>query len=740
MIAMAHAPMPDPADAPTPGSEGEPALPRTAGATDELDDLVGMAARLLDAPFAMITLAEDECFRIAAQRGFDGITTIPREQAICRVIGPHAPLLQVADARTDPRFRDDALVLREDGVRFYLGAALLDANGRALGVLGIGDRVPRAAVDSAALTGLQQLARIAARQLEQRRAQHHQHIAERLARGDYRAVIGADTNGLVSHAITAASELFDHGVAVGSPVAALFPADLQRDADGLPDWLAAPLRGSADSAGMPETRDLRVATREGGTRTLEAARCSWLAGEQRGIGLLLRDVTERRMLRARQQRMAHKDDLTGLSRRAAFLSTLSALLAQGAHPLGVALVGLDSFRTINDTLGHTIGDAVLQVVAARLQAALPADAQLARFGGDEFALLFPHTDGEALDAQLRTVLLDLARPCRVDQHMVHIEASVGAAMADATAGSDELIARADLAMQRAKHNGGRQLRYFEPGMRTEALDRRQLDLELRRACRDEEFELHYQPQVCLSTGMPTGAEALLRWRHPQRGLLAPDKFIDALALSSVGPTVGRWILERACQDAATWPIVEGRRLAVGVNLFPVQLNHERLPGEVEHALNRSGLAAAHLELELTEKIALRDDDGSAADALAALRTRGIRVAYDDFGTGYASLSVLRRLPVDRLKIDRSFVRDVLENRGDAAIVRSILLIARNFDLRVIAEGVETPEQAELLHGLGCQEAQGYLYSPALPPREFARWLSARMRSATLQQMAVGGHA
>jgi len=419
---------------------------------------------------------------------------------------------------------------------------------------------------------------------------------------------------------------------------------------------------------------------------------------------------------------------------------LTALLAEGAHPLGVALIGLDSFRTINDTLGHTIGDAVLQVVAARLQSGLPAGAQLARFGGDEFALLYPRTDGEAIDCQLRTVLLDLARPCQVDQHLVHIEASVGAAMAEATAGSDELIARADLAMQRAKRNGGRQLRYFEPGMRTEALDRRQLDLELRRACRDDEFELHYQPQVCLSTGVPTGAEALLRWRHPQRGLLTPDKFIDALGQSSVGPAVGRWILERACQDAATWPIVDGRRLAVGVNLFPVQLDHERLPNEVEHALNRSGLTAAHLELELTEKIALGDDDGSAADALAALRARGIRVAYDDFGTGYASLSILRRLPVDRVKIDRSFVRDILANRGDAAIVRSILLIARNFDLRVIAEGVETPEQAELLHGLGCQEAQGYLYSPALPPREFSRWLAARLRSASLQQMSVAGHA
>ncbi|MFC7301810.1 putative bifunctional diguanylate cyclase/phosphodiesterase [Cognatiluteimonas weifangensis] len=732
---MAHATMPDSDHAPSPPGTA----PDAAQAADELDDLVGMAARLLDTPFASIAIADGAHFRIAAQRGLEGVAAIPREHAICRALGPRTPLLQVGDARADARFRNDALVLREDGIRFYLGAALLDARGRTLGVLNVADRQARTEVDDGTLAGIRQLARIAARLVEQRLLQRSQRIAERLAHDDYRAVIVADADGVVCHANAAAAELFDGTIAAGAALASLFPDDLQRDADGLPDWLRAPLHPGV-GAGMPETRDLRIATRDGGVRTLEATRLPWHADEQRGMALLLHDVTGQRMLRARQARMASKDELTGLSRRTAFLSALSALLAGGAHPLGVALVGLDSFRTINDTLGHTIGDAVLQVVAARLQAGLPAGAQLARFGGDEFALLYPQTDGEAIDAQLRAVLLELARPCQVDQHMVHIEASVGAAMADATAGSDELIARADLAMQRAKRNGGRQLCYFEPGMRTEALDRRQLDLELRRACRDEEFELHYQPQVCLSTGMPTGAEALLRWRHPQRGLLAPDKFIDALAQSSVGPAVGRWILERACQDAATWPIVDGRRLAVGVNLFPVQLDHERLPNEVEHALTRSGLTAAHLELELTEKIALGDDDGSAADALAALRARGIRVAYDDFGTGYASLSILRRLPVDRVKIDRSFVRDILANRGDAAIVRSILLIARNFDLRVIAEGVETREQAELLHGLGCQEAQGYLYSPALPPREFARWLAARLRSASLQQMSVAGHA
>jgi EAL domain-containing protein (putative c-di-GMP-specific phosphodiesterase class I) len=259
-------------------------------------------------------------------------------------------------------------------------------------------------------------------------------------------------------------------------------------------------------------------------------------------------------------------------------------------------------------------------------------------------------------------------------------------------------------------------------MRTEAIDRRKLDLELRRAERDGEFELHYQPQIELKSGRVAGAEALLRWRHPERGLLMPAAFLDALAISGIATTVGWWILEQACRDATTWPLVDGRPLAVSVNLFPVQFDHEDFLTEVDNALTNSGLAPARLELELTETIALRNDEGCGA-TLQALRRRGVRVAYDDFGTGYASLSMLHHLAVDRVKIDRGFVRDVMQDRGDAAIVRSILLIARNFDLQVTAEGVESNVQAEFLRALGCNEVQGYLYSPALPALEFDQWLA-----------------
>ncbi|TAA45274.1 bifunctional diguanylate cyclase/phosphodiesterase [Pseudoxanthomonas winnipegensis] len=453
---------------------------------------------------------------------------------------------------------------------------------------------------------------------------------------------------------------------------------------------------------------------------------------------------------ARERARTEEDPVTGLPTRNGLLVALDERRNHGI-PTAVAVLGLDNFRSIIVTLGHATADTVLQVVAARLFARLPDDVFLARLEGDEFALCFPSARQKPMEAMLNALLLDLAQPCEVDLHRVHLDACIGVAMdgeaepalpavpADEVAAVDdspelpdalELVTRAQLAMHHAKRSRGRSLRRFEPSMRTEAIDRRRLDLELRRAHRDGEFELHYQPQIELKSGRVSGAEALLRWRHPERGVLLPAEFIEALAVSGIATTVGWWVLEQACKDAVSWPLMDGRPLAVSVNLFPVQFAHEDLLKEVDNALASSGLAPARLELELTEIIALRED-GNAASTLQQLRRRGLRVAYDDFGTGYASLSTLHHLAVDRVKIDRGFVRDVMQDRGDAAIVRSILLIARNFDLQVTAEGVETDTQADFLRALGCNEVQGYLYSPALPRVDFDVWLDRYQRSRAL---------
>lgn len=442
---------------------------------------------------------------------------------------------------------------------------------------------------------------------------------------------------------------------------------------------------------------------------------------------------------------AEEDPLTGLPNRAGLLRALDTRRAQRV-PTAVAVLGLDNFRSISVTLGPGMADTMLQVVAARLLARLPTDAFLARLDGDEFAIALSVLGQKprATEALLNAILLDLAQPCEVDMHRVHLDACVGVLLdaaddeaapgplipgtADDDGATDslELVARAQLAMHYAKRSRGQTLRRFEPSMRTEAIDRRRLDLELRRAAGEGEFELHYQPQIDLETGRPTGAEALLRWRHPERGLLMPVDFIEALAMSGIAATVGWWVLDQACRDAATWPKIDGHAMTVSVNLFPSQFGHEDFLHEVDAALRNSGLPPQSLELELTETIALRDDGGAAA-TLQALRGRGVKAAYDDFGTGYASLSMLHHLAVDRVKIDRSFVRDVMEDRGDAAIVRSILLIARNFDMQVTAEGVESAPQADFLRKLGCDEVQGFYYSQALPLADFGHWLSGYER-------------
>jgi diguanylate cyclase (GGDEF)-like protein len=684
-------------------------------------DLLAVAGQLLDCPVSLLWVARAGVLVPAAGRGLP--MPPAHGDAFCAAISAASPLLVTADASTDPRFRHHPLVALPDGVRFFVAAGLFDDTGALVGILGAGDRRPRVEPPARTLAILGPLARVATRVVEREALERCRGIVGQIAEADFSALVVVDDGDTVAFANAAAHALLGPACTEGASIAALVPPSLQDDPADAARWLAA---ADVDvAAATPASRELRIRDGLGELRALEAVRCTWATARGHGMALVLRDAQAAFEPHQRDARALRQDALTGLPNREALLASLDALHVQD-RPMGVALVGLDNFRAVNDTLGHTVGDTVLQVVACRLLAWIPADAHLARFGGDEFAIVFPAALADAIEAKLATMLRELARPCEIDHQRVHVEACVGLAIAD-DAGqaldTGELLARAGLAMRHAKRGGSQQMRRFHEGMRTEAVDRRRLDLELRRAYRDNEFELHYQPQIDLASGRPAGAEALLRWRHPERGLLMPVDFIDALAQSAIAPSVGRWILQRACADAAAWDTVDGRRLKVGVNLFPAQFDDEALADEVDQALVLSGLPAAQLELELTETIALRDD-GVAEKTLMRLRKRGIRVSYDDFGTGHASLSMLHRLPVDRVKIDRSFVRDVIDNRGDEAIVRSIALIARNFDMQVIAEGVETEHQAQLLRSLGCQEVQGFLYSRALAPGDFERWLAA----------------
>ncbi len=445
-----------------------------------------------------------------------------------------------------------------------------------------------------------------------------------------------------------------------------------------------------------------------------------------GVARAYEDITDRRRAEEQLQRVAHYDQLTGLPNRLSLQKQLGRLLSGGGHkePTAIALFDLDGFKDVNDTLGHSTGDQLLIEVGARLSEIVGARGQVCRLGGDEFIVVIPGCGdpleiGRIIDA----ALLRLAEPYDINDQILHIAGSAGSAIAPTDGASvDELIANADLALYRAKADGGRVCRFFLPVMRAQAQARHSLGVELRRAYASNEFELYYQPQIRLSDEAVVGAEALIRWRHPERGILAPGAFIDTLAASSIAPAVSRWIVETACAAAAKWR-ADGLALGrIGVNLFPSQLGDETLLSDIDQVLQATGLPAEALELEITENVALNFED---AEVLQKLRDKGLMLAFDDFGTGYASLSYLTRFPLARIKIDRSFVAKITDDAGDAAIVRSLIAMAHNLGLEVIAEGVETGAQAEFLLHEQCQEAQGFLYARPLPACEFEAFLRSR---------------
>jgi diguanylate cyclase (GGDEF)-like protein len=441
-----------------------------------------------------------------------------------------------------------------------------------------------------------------------------------------------------------------------------------------------------------------------------------------------RDMTERKVAEEQLRQLAHFDQLTGLPNRVSLYQDIGKILKERAgdpaRPMAVATLDLDGFKDINDTLGNPVGDRLLQEVARRLTSVSDGN-RVYRLSEDEFVLVLENC-GDPLVATgvMETVQKRLAGQIDLDGHQLFITASAGIAIAPAH-GTDagDLLANADLAIYDAKAAGGRSCRLYVPTLRARAKHRRELDTELRRACANQEFVLHFQPQVRSSDGAVIGAEALLRWHHPERGILAPGAFIDALCKSAVAIETGRWILMTACKTAASWRAKGLPPIRMGVNLFPAQFRNGSLLQDVKHALSESGLPPAALELEITENIALGREDGTLSP-LKELRARGVGIAFDDFGTGYASLSYLTRYPLTRIKIDRSFIQKIGAQSAaeDTAIVRSIIVMGRNLGLEVIAEGVETTAQADFLKTEGCPEMQGFLFSKPLPANAFERYL------------------
>jgi diguanylate cyclase (GGDEF)-like protein len=441
-----------------------------------------------------------------------------------------------------------------------------------------------------------------------------------------------------------------------------------------------------------------------------------------GWATTLEDVTERRRVEAKIEHLAHYDPLTNLPNRTLFQRHAERLLLESAGvQFAILYIDIDEFKRINDSLGHFIGDEFLKRVAERLRQSVGPQDFIARLGGDEFAIVQRDVAcDDDVSALVARIYQALRTPFDCHGHRLSGDASIGIAIAPRH-GTDllRLLKSADLAMYAAKAAGRRTYRFFEPAMEKQANLRRELENDLRTALAEGSFEIHYQPLVDLRSDEVTGCEALLRWRHPVRGMVSPAEFIPVAEDTGLIEEIGQWVLRSACIEAASWPA----HVRVAVNVSPIQFKSEMLSLKVAAALADSGLDPRRLELEITEAVLIADDD-AALVALNQLRALGVHIALDDFGTGYSSLQYLQRFPFDKIKIDRSFVKEVTRNSGSASIIRAVVSIAADRNMITTAEGVETEQQRDTVQMLGCTQMQGYLFSTPRSAHEIRTMLAS----------------
>jgi diguanylate cyclase (GGDEF)-like protein/PAS domain S-box-containing protein len=480
--------------------------------------------------------------------------------------------------------------------------------------------------------------------------------------------------------------------------------------------------------------EIRVRHRDGSFRWVEATMTNLLdEPEVNGLVANFRDVTDRRRLEDQLAHQAFHDPLTGLPNRALLLDRIDHALAathrhrNRAHEMALLYLDLDDFKSVNDSLGHEAGDDLLREATRRLLEVLRPEDTASRLGGDEFAVLLEDLSDRDIAYEIGARLLEaIQSPFNLNGEDVYINASIGIALSTGIDDAAALLRNADLAMYRAKGGGKGRFEIYEAGMHAVVVDRRALKLDMRRALDGNQFVPHYQPIVDLETGRVTGVEALVRWMHPERGIVSPAAFIPMAEETGLIIPIGSYVLHQACLDAARWKDEFGSRAprTVSVNLSPRQIQEPGLVADVEHALLDSGLPASALVLEITESILL-DDTESAANTLAELKALGVQIALDDFGTGYSSLTYLDRFPVDVLKIDKSFV-DALASPDDdrSLLVGAIVNLGMMLGLRVTAEGIEGPDQLARLRAMGCELGQGYLFAKPMAEADLRRTLVA----------------
>ena len=686
-----------------------------------LDAVVQLAARTFAAPAAAVNMIGTDLVHFAASTGIDDDMNLDRDVSFCAHALAQGGVMVVPDTTLDERFHDNPLVTGPTQVRFYAGVPLRSREGHAVGALCVIDHQPRQDFSEEDRAHLRELAQMAVDRLELRRvemtSEGNLRPYETFARNSPTAVTWFDESGTIVAWNEAAAALFGYTAdeVVGHPVE-MFVVEADRAV--VRDLIGqAAAAGCVDGMTMPG--GLHGLRADGSQFQLGVSLFCWKENGRLMFNVHLQDMTARLLRRDELQRLASMDPLTELPNRLGFYRRMEDAMLH-VPEAAVFMLDLDGFKDINDTLGHFVGDAVLCEVARRLEWSAGADGTVARIGGDEFAVLAPAaTEPASAQALARSLLDRIAEPIRVHGHEVRVAASCGIALAPLHATEAlELVGDADLALFRAKKIGRGQFFLFVPALRLEAMSRRLYSIELHRAVADGQFVVFYQPLIRLRDGELVGAEALMRWQHPRRGLLSPAAFLPALEGSPLAAMVGAWVLDEACAQAAFWRRHGAGDFHIGVNLFGAQFRVDDLVSQVDCALQRHGLPAPALELEITENIAL-DSDGVVLAALKRLHERGVGIAFDDFGTGYASLSLLRRYPLSRLKIDRSFVQHVHASDRDASVARAILDMAHSFGLGTTAEGIENDAQCKRLRAFGCENGQGHLFGQPMPAQEFS---------------------
>lgn len=681
-----------------------------------LDPIVEIAARMFDVPAAAVNMIGSDHVFLVSNEGIGDDVDRSRDVSFCAHAITQDGVMVVEDALLDPRFHDNPIVAA-GMIRFYAGVPLLTPSGHALGALCILDSRPHASFSAQDRARLKDLGKLASDKLELRRlemaASSRPSRFGASAATSPNAVICFDADSRITAWNDAAAALFGYAAEQinGSLIDLLVESD---DRKMIQAGIARVLGGGVPGSVATELTAVR---RNGERFPAELYWSRWYEGDKMHFGAIARDMTAQRRERDALYHLANYDMLTGLPNRNLFHERAAEALEKG-DDTALLTVDLDGFKDVNDTLGHAAGDVVLQTVTQRLLQIAPQGSTVARLGGDEFAILLGSgNDPLRLSILAREVISSIGAPIVVDGHELRIAGSCGLAVApDHGETVEELTSSADLALFQAKSGGRGRSFLFIPALRAEAVARRMYDAELHRAVEREEFVLFYQPQMRLSDGALVGAEALIRWKHPERGLLAPAAFLPALENGTLAARVGTWVIRTACAQAAIW-----RRLhpdfRMSVNLFGAQFRTDSLVQIVRGALDANGLPPDALELEITENILL-DQQEIVLSQLRELRAIGVELSFDDFGTGFASLNLLKTYPVTLIKIDKGFTQTVHNSPQDRAIVLSILDLAQKLGLAVVAEGVETEEDCAFLRQHGCQKGQGYYFGKPVPPDIF----------------------